>query len=119
MANKLSKAQVTLPSDHEVEVTRQFAAPRALVYEAYTTPSLVQRWLLGPPGWTMPVCTMDVRVGGKFRWRWRNDQDGKEFGFHGRRHDARKLDELWLQGGARCRRVYWYDRRHGAKLSTT
>jgi uncharacterized protein YndB with AHSA1/START domain len=83
MANSLPKANVTLPSDHEVKVTRQFAAPRALVYKAYTTPSLLQQWLLGPPGWTMPICEMDVRVGGQFRWRWRNSRDGKEFGFHG------------------------------------
>jgi uncharacterized protein YndB with AHSA1/START domain len=46
-------------------------------------PALVQRWLLGPPGWTMPLCEMDVRVGGEYRWRWRSDEDGKEFGFHG------------------------------------
>ena len=45
--------------------------------------TVVQRWLLGPPGWSMPVCEMDVRVGGTFRWRWRNDQDGSEFGFRG------------------------------------
>ena len=57
--------------------------PRALVYRAYTEPQLVQRWLLGPPGWSMPVCEMDVRVGGGFRWRWRNDQDASEFGFAG------------------------------------
>ncbi|MBN1240089.1 MAG: SRPBCC family protein [Gammaproteobacteria bacterium] len=80
---KLPKAQVSLPSDHEVKVTRQFDAPRELVFRAYTTPALMQRWLLGYPGWTMPVCEMDVRVGGKFRWRWRNDKDGSEFGFHG------------------------------------
>ena len=79
----LTKAEVSLPSDREVRVTRQFKAPRALVYEAYTKPALVRRWLLGPPGWSMPVCEMDLRVGGKYRWRWRNDEDGKEFGFHG------------------------------------
>jgi uncharacterized protein YndB with AHSA1/START domain len=79
----LSKAEVSLPSDREVRVSRQFNASRELVYRAYTTPALVKRWLLGPPGWTMPVCEMDVRVGGKFRWRWRSDEDGKEFGFHG------------------------------------
>lgn len=77
-------AQVSLPSDREVEVTRAFAAPRELVFEAYTTPALVKRWLLGPPGWTMPVCEMDVRVGGTFRWRWRSESNGSEFGFHGR-----------------------------------
>jgi uncharacterized protein YndB with AHSA1/START domain len=79
----IEKAKVTLPSDREVCVTRAFKAPRALVFEAYTRPELVRRWMLGPPGWSMPVCEMDVRVGGKFRWRWRDDADGKEFGFHG------------------------------------
>jgi uncharacterized protein YndB with AHSA1/START domain len=81
--NTLTKAQVSLPSDREVRVTRQFKAPRKLVYEAFTSPALLQRWLLGPPGWSMPVCEMDVRVGGKYRWRWRSNEDGKEFGFHG------------------------------------
>ena len=79
----IDKAQVTLPSDREVKVARSFNAPRALVYRAYTEPELLRRWLLGPPGWSMPVCEMDVRVGGTFRWRWRNEQDGNEFGFTG------------------------------------
>ena len=83
MVTFAEKAQVTLPSDREVQVTRSFRAPRERVWRAYTTPELVKRWLLGPPGWTMPVCEMDVRVGGRFRWRWRSNEDGKEFGFHG------------------------------------
>jgi uncharacterized protein YndB with AHSA1/START domain len=83
MATTIDKAQVTLPSNREVKVTRSFRAPRALVYRAYTEPELVRRWLLGPPGWSMPVCEMDVRVGGRFRWRWRSDEDGSEFGFTG------------------------------------
>ena len=83
MPMTMDKAQVTLPSDREVQVTRSFKAPRRLVYRAYTEPALVQRWLLGPPGWAMPVCEMDVRVGGRYRWRWRNDADGSEFGFAG------------------------------------
>lgn len=83
MPTTIDKAQITLPSEREVKVTRSFKAPRALVYKAYTEPKLVQRWLLGEPGWSMAVCEMDVRVGGKFRWRWRNDQDGSEFGFTG------------------------------------
>jgi uncharacterized protein YndB with AHSA1/START domain len=78
----VEKAQVALPSDREVKVTRSFKAPKALVYRAYTEPALVQRWL-GAPGWSMPVCEMDVRPGGRFRWRWRNNQDGSEFGFSG------------------------------------
>ena len=83
MVMTMEKAQVTLPSDREVKVTRSFKAPRALVYKAYTEPALVKRWLLGPPGWTMPVCEMDVRVGGGFRWRWRSDDGANEFGFSG------------------------------------
>jgi uncharacterized protein YndB with AHSA1/START domain len=80
---RIEKAQVSLPTDSQVKVMRSFNAPRALVYRAHTEPKLLQRWSLGPPGWTMPVCEMDVRKGGKYRWRWRSDEDGKEFGFHG------------------------------------
>jgi uncharacterized protein YndB with AHSA1/START domain len=83
MPTIIDKADVIQPSDREVKVTRSFRAPRLLVYRAYTEPALVRRWLLGPPGWSMPICDMDVRVGGGYRWRWRSDQDGKEFGFAG------------------------------------
>lgn len=79
----MEKAQVTLPNDREVKVVRSFRAPRALVYRAFTEPKLVRKWLGGHPGWTMPVCEMDVRAGGRYRWRWRSDADGKEFGFFG------------------------------------
>lgn len=78
-----AQAQVTLPTERDVRVTRQFNAPRQLVWDAHTKPELVQKWQLGPPGWTMPVCEMDVRPGGKYRWRWRSDDGGKEFGFLG------------------------------------
>lgn len=74
---------VTMPSEREVRVTRSFNAPRELVWDAHTKPELVKKWMLGPPGWSMPVCEMDVRVGGKYRWRWRSDEDKKEFGFFG------------------------------------
>lgn len=76
--------EVTLPSDREVRVVRQFNAPRELVWDAHTKPELFQKWCLGPDGWSMPVCEMDVRVGGPYRWRWKSDVDGKEFGFFGK-----------------------------------
>ena len=82
-AKPTHKSTVTLPNDRDVVVVRSFNAPRALVFDAWTKPALVQRWMLGPPGWTMPVCEMDVRPGGKFKWRWRSDESGKEFGFSG------------------------------------
>ena len=77
------KSTVTLPNDRDVVVVRAFNAPRKLVFDAWTKPALLQRWMLGPPGWSMPVCEMDVRPGGKFTWRWRSDKDGSEFGFTG------------------------------------
>jgi uncharacterized protein YndB with AHSA1/START domain len=83
MTTTMERAQVTLPSDREVKVTRSFKAAMPLVYRAYTEPALLQRWLLGSPGWSMPVCEMDVRVGGQYRWRWRSDKNAREFGFTG------------------------------------
>ena len=90
----MEKAQVTTPSDREVKVTRSFRAPRALVYRAYTEPQLVKRWLPGLPGWTMPVCEMDVRVGGNYRWRWRSDEGTQEFGFSGTFREVQPASRL-------------------------
>jgi uncharacterized protein YndB with AHSA1/START domain len=83
MTVSIEKAQASLPSEREVRVVRRFNSSRELVYRAHTEPKLVRRWMLGPPGWSMPVCEMDVREGGTYRWRWRSDENGKEFGFHG------------------------------------
>jgi len=79
----MKPAEVSLPSDREVLVKRGFDAPVKLVWQAYTEPALMRRWLQGPPGWSMPVCEMVTHVGGKYRWRWRNDENGQEFGFTG------------------------------------
>src|SRR5213080_89379 len=109
MPMTIEKAQVVLPSEREVKVTRSFRAPRALVYRAYTEPQLVQRWLLGPPGWSMPVCEMDVRVGGRYRWRWRKDSDGTDVGMGGvyreivapeRLVATERFDQAWYPGEA-------------------
>lgn len=68
---------VTTPSDREVVATRVFDAPRELVWKAYTEPEHLQQWMLGPAGWTMPVCEMDLRPGGAYRFVWRKE-DGTE-----------------------------------------
>jgi len=73
---------VTTPTDREIVMTRVFNAPRKLVFDAWTKPELVKRWLLGPPGWTMPVCEIDLRVGGKYRFEWLG-QDGTVMGMGG------------------------------------
>jgi uncharacterized protein YndB with AHSA1/START domain len=79
----MKPAEATLPSDTEVLVKRSFDAPARLVWRAYVEPDLLRRWCTGTPGWSMPVCEMDMSVGGKYRWRWRNDENGQEFGFFG------------------------------------
>jgi uncharacterized protein YndB with AHSA1/START domain len=76
--------EVTLPSDREVRVVRSFNAARELVWDAHTQPELVQKWMLGPDGWSMVMCQMDVRIGGAYRWRWKSNDGGKEFGFFGK-----------------------------------
>jgi uncharacterized protein YndB with AHSA1/START domain len=79
---KTAALKVTTPSERELVMTREFAAARSMVFDALTKPELVQRWLLGPPGWAMPVCEIDLRVGGKYRYVWRN-ADGREMGMGG------------------------------------
>jgi uncharacterized protein YndB with AHSA1/START domain len=66
--------KVSTTGDREIVMTRAFDAPRRLVFEAFTKPDLLRRWLLGPPGWTMPVCEVDLRVGGRYRYVWRNEK---------------------------------------------
>jgi uncharacterized protein YndB with AHSA1/START domain len=74
--------QVTTPSDREIVLRRVFNAPRHLVFEAWTNPRYVPQWLLGPPGWTMPVCEIDLRPGGAWHFVWRQ-ADGTEMEMHG------------------------------------
>ncbi|MBX3281886.1 MAG: SRPBCC domain-containing protein [Acidobacteria bacterium] len=79
----MKPAEASLPSDTEVLVRRSFNAPAKLVWRAYVEPELMRRWCVGMPGWSMPVCEMDMQVGGQYEWRWRNDENGMEFGFTG------------------------------------
>jgi uncharacterized protein YndB with AHSA1/START domain len=80
--NNLGKLTVTASGDREISMTRVFDAPRSPVFDALTKPELVSRWLLGPPGWLMPVCEIHLRVDGTLRYEWRN-ADGREMGMSG------------------------------------
>ena len=100
---------LTAPGEREIVMTRVFDAPRQLVFDALTKPELVRRWLLGPPGWSMPVCEIDLRVGGKYRYVWRQDSDGTEMGMGGvyreivvpeRLVTTERFDEAWYPGEA-------------------
>jgi len=70
------------PTDREVVITRVVDAPRHLVFAAWTDPKLLPRWMTGPEGWTMPVCDIDLRPGGTWRFVWRR-ADGSEMGMTG------------------------------------
>jgi len=61
---------VTTPTPTDLSVERVFEAPAQLVWDAHTKPELVRQWLLGPDGWDMPVCEIDLRVGGAYRYEW-------------------------------------------------
>jgi uncharacterized protein YndB with AHSA1/START domain len=82
MESKVGATTFATPSEREIVATRVFDAPRKLVWEVWTRPEHVQNWLLGPEGWTMPVCEIDLRPGGSWHFVWRRS-DGAEMGMSG------------------------------------
>ncbi len=76
MTTTMSKLNLKTVGDTHVVVTRHFAAPPEAVWRAHTEPELIQKWMLGPEGWTMPVCICDLRPGGKIRFEWTNGKGG-------------------------------------------
>jgi uncharacterized protein YndB with AHSA1/START domain len=97
--------KVEARGDREIVMTRRFDAPRNLVYDAFTKPELVKRWLGVFGGWTLPVCEIDLRVGGRFRYVWR--KEGAEMGISGvykeivpneRIVNTEKFDDAWYPG---------------------
>lgn len=71
------------PTENEIVITRIVAAPRRVVFDAWTNPEHVPKWLSGWDGWTMPVCEIDLRPGGKWRYVWRKSSDGAEMAMEG------------------------------------
>jgi uncharacterized protein YndB with AHSA1/START domain len=106
--NDPRQLQITTPSDREIAMTRVFDAPRRLVFDAFTKPELIKRWLGVRAGWTMPVCEVDLRVGGKYRYVWRGPK-GNDMGMGGvfreivapeRIVATEKFDDSWYSGDA-------------------
>jgi len=100
--------KVTTPSDREIAMTRVFNAPRQLVYEAWTRPELLKRWLGVFGGWTLEVCQIDLKVGGSYRYVWRGP-DGAEMGMRGVYREivpaerivcTEVFDQPWYEGEA-------------------
>ena len=81
-ANRLGATTFATPSDTEIVVTRVVDAPRELVFDAWTKPEHIANWMLGPEGWTMPVCEIDLRPGGAWHFVWRM-ADGTEMEMRG------------------------------------
>ncbi|MDN0077309.1 SRPBCC family protein [Crenobacter sp. SG2303] len=77
------KLAIAAHADREIVIMRTFDAPPRLVFDAWTKPELLKRWLTGPSGWTMVVCEVDLQIGGSYRFIWRQDVDGTEIGNHG------------------------------------
>jgi uncharacterized protein YndB with AHSA1/START domain len=105
--NNTGTLQVKSNADREIVMTRVFNAPRSMVFDALTKPELLKRWLLGPPGWAMPVCEVDLRVGGRYRYVWRREADGTEMGCGGvfreivtpeRLVQTERFDQPWYPG---------------------
>jgi uncharacterized protein YndB with AHSA1/START domain len=116
--------KVTTPSDREIAMTRVFDAPRRLVYDAYTKPELLKRWLGVRAGWSLAVCDIDLRVGGKYRFVWRQE-NGREMGMGGvfrevvppeRFVSNEKFDDPWYEGEALVTVAF---AEHGGKTTIT
>jgi uncharacterized protein YndB with AHSA1/START domain len=119
--------QVTTPSEREIVMTRVFNAPRDLVFDAYTQPELVKRWLGVFGGWTLEVCEIDLKVGGTYRYLWRGP-DGIEMGMRGVYREivrperivcTESFDEKWYEGGDALDTTVLVEKDGRTTLSTT
>lgn len=108
MSEVTSTLQLTTPSDREVVITRVFAAPRQLVFDAWTKPEILKRWLGVRGGWSMVRCEVDLRVGGAYRYVWRGP-NGEEMAMAGTYREivrperivsTERFDEEWYEGEA-------------------
>jgi uncharacterized protein YndB with AHSA1/START domain len=104
----VGKLQISTPSDRELAMTRLFDAPRSMVFDAWTKPELLRRWLGVFGSWTFAVCEVDLRVGGKYRFVWRG-KDGNEMAMGGVYREivrpeqivcTEKFDDPWYEGDA-------------------
>lgn len=103
---------VTTPSDREIAMTRVIDGPRSLVFDAWTKPELLKRWLGVRAGWSLAVCEIDLTVGGAYRFVWRG-RNGTEIGMSGIYREIVRPERLvateWFD-------VPWYP---GDALNTT
>ncbi len=106
----MNNLKLEAEGDRTIRMTRSFNAARTAVFDAWTKPELLRRWLLGPgEHWSMPICDVDLRVGGTYRFVWRNGLDGTEMGLSGKYLEVappsrivatESFDESWYPGSA-------------------
>lgn len=103
------KLTIEPKGDRELVMTRAFAAPRQAVFDAYTRPELLRRWLGQMPGWSWVTCDVDLRVGGRYRWEWKQEATGYVMGMGGEYREisaparlvcTERFDDEWYPGGA-------------------
>ena len=103
------RLDISTPSAREIRIERSFRAPCALVFEAFTRPEFLRRWLYGPDGWAFDECEVDLRVGGAYRYVWVRAHDGKRMGASGifreivapvRIVSSERFDDAWYPGDA-------------------
>jgi uncharacterized protein YndB with AHSA1/START domain len=92
-ADRTGATQFTTPSDRELAITRVVDAPRELVFDCFTKPEHLPNWLTGPDGWTMPICEIDLRPGGAWRFGWRGT-DGTEMEMTGEYREISPPEQL-------------------------
>jgi len=90
---QIGNTTFSTPSDRELVATRIVDAPRQLVWEASTRPEHLRRWLLGPDGWTMHICDVDLRPGGAWRYGWKKT-DGTTMEMNGIHRDVLPPERL-------------------------
>lgn len=117
--------RIATPTDREIVITREFDAPRQLVFECHTKPALLKRWLFGPDGWSLDVCEIDLRPGGAYRYVWRRERTRSVMGMSGvvrevappeRIVTTERFDEAWYPGEAVSTAVF---SEHGERTRLT
>lgn len=90
----MSSAKVTVEAkgERELVIRRAFNAPKELVFQAHTECKYLKRWMFGPDGWSLDVCDIDLKVGGKYRWVWK--KDAIEMGAGGEYREITKPDRI-------------------------
>jgi uncharacterized protein YndB with AHSA1/START domain len=121
--NSSNATTFTTPSDREIRITRTFDAPRRLVFDAYTNPTHIPKWMV-PSGWSMPTCELDLRAGGAWRYVLR-DQDGNDVmslsGIYIEVTPPERIvaTETWSGGFAETRNEVRFDESDGRTTVTT